>query len=410
MVAWPKWPARRRRLRPPPEENPASGPVRGVAAERAAALTVELAPRADVSRVRADIAALAGSPRNRRQPGSLEQARARVRDELEAAGWHVQAVPFRRRWVLGVSDAGSAASPIRRLRLYPRLDGVNLVAERPGPINTSRPTDKPRPTDSSSPADRLNPAETGRPPGLLLLAHLDSVAGSPGADDNASGVAALLECARLLALLDLSPARDGAASGSSPAAVILAVVDLEEVGRVGSATLARDSAFRRRVAMSVGLEAVGTFDDSPGSQKVGALGVVLPGLAGRVRARDRRGDFVLALHRRSTAAAAAVLARAGAALDPPLAVLGGHDPRPDGPLGRLATGLFPPLGHLDRSDHAPFWHRGVPSMMVTTTAPFRNPRYHGPGDRPDRVDPERVTALAVALAAFAAAGLVDGQE
>ena len=64
----------------------------------------------------------------------------------------------------------------------------------------------------------------------------------------------------------------------------------------------------------------------------------------------------------------------------------------------LATALFPPLSNLDRSDHAPFWHRGVPAMMLTTTAPFRNPRYHGDGDRPAHVDHERVTALAVALA------------
>jgi Peptidase family M28 len=366
MVTLPRWLSA-----PRAAAEPVAPPV--------AALAVELARRADANRVRGDIAALARTPRNRRQPQSLEEARARVREQLVEAGWSVRAVPFERRWVLGVSDAGPTSSPIRRLRLYPRLNGINLIAERPGPAGASG---------------------TPRAPGLLLVAHLDSVAGSPGADDNASGVAALLECARLLASLEPSP---------TAAPVTLAVVDLEEVGRVGATVLARDPAFRRRVAASVSLESVGTYDDSPGSQRLGALGAVFPGLARRVRANDGRGDFVLALHRRSTRAAAAALARAGAALDPPLVVLGGRDPRPDGVLGWLATGLFPPLGHLDRSDHAPFWHRGVPSMMLTTTAPFRNPRYHRPTDRPDEVDAERVTALAVALAAFAAAGPVTSE-
>jgi Zn-dependent M28 family amino/carboxypeptidase len=219
------------------------------------------------------------------------------------------------------------------------------------------------------------------------MAHLDSVASSPGADDNASGVAALIECARLLATLDETPS------------VTFAVVDLEEVGRLGSAALARDRTYTDGVEAVVCLESVGTFDDAPGSQRLGALSLVFPDMARRVRANERRGDFALALHRRSTAGAAGALARAGAALNPPLTVLTARDPRPDGRAGLLATGVFPPLATLDRSDHAPFWNKGVPSMMITTTAPFRNRHYHGAGDKPALVDHARVCAVAVAVAA-----------
>jgi Zn-dependent M28 family amino/carboxypeptidase len=100
-----------------------------------------------------------------------------------------------RRWVLGVSDAGGRSSNLRRLRVFRRLSGVNLLAELPG-------------------------APQGRR--VLLIAHLDSVACGPGADDNASGAAALIESARLLATLPEVPP------------ITLAVLDMEELGKVGS--------------------------------------------------------------------------------------------------------------------------------------------------------------------------------
>jgi hypothetical protein len=64
--------------------------------------------------------------------------------------------------------------------------------------------------------------------------------------------------------------------------------------------------------------------------------------------------------------------------------------------------MIPLLANLDRSDHAPFWNRGVPAMLVTTTAPFRNRTYHLDGDRPENLDYPRLTALAAMVAASAA--------
>jgi Zn-dependent M28 family amino/carboxypeptidase len=329
-----------------------------------AALSARFGAQSDVTRVTADVASVARSPRGRRHhPEQMAAAEDYVTARLTEAGWTITAAPFERRWVIGVSDAGGRVSIVRRLRFYPRLRGVNLLADLPG-----------------------------SPPGrrVLVVAHLDSVACSPGADDNASGVAALIECARLLASLP------------DPPAVTLAVVDLEELGKVGSTALARDRAYLRTLKAVICLESVGTFCSQPGTQRLGGLGLLFRDVAGRVRVNQSRGDFVLAVCRTSSSRAAQVLAAGGAALSPPLAVLAARDPRADGWRGRLVTWLFPLLANLDRSDHAPFWNRGVPSMLVSTTAPFRNRHYHLPGDRPENLDYPRLTALAAAVAATAA--------
>lgn len=336
----------------------------------ATALAALLQGRASVARVVDDVATLAVAPRDRHQPHRLRQARGFVTRSLTDAGWRVSPTPFERRWVVGVDDSGAHAGFLRRLRLFRRLYGINLVADLPG-----------------------------APPGrrVLLVAHLDSVPRSPGADDNASGVAALLEAARLLATLP------------EPPAVTLAVVDLEELGKVGSGALARDRAFRQRLDLVVCLESVGTFTDVPGTQRMGGLALVFRDLARQVAAVAHRGNFLLAVCRSSSARAARTVAVAAAALDGPLPVFEARDPRPDGWPGRLMTWLLPLLAHLDRSDHAPFWSRGVPAIMLTTTASFRNRHYHLEGDVPDNVDCERVTRVAVAVAAAAAVrfGLPD---
>jgi hypothetical protein len=337
----------------------AAGPV------SAAGLAAALEGRAEVGRVAADIAELARSPRGRpHHPEAMARAQRYVTGRLSQAGWRVTAAPFTSRRTIGVSGAGGQTSIVRRLRLLAPRPGINLLAELPG-----------------APA-------TGQ---VLVVAHLDTVDCSPGADDNASGVAALIECARLLATLP------------EPPAVRLAVVDLEELGKLGSAALARDRSYVRDLRAVVCLESVGTFSSRPRTQRLGGLGLLFRDVAARVAANQHRGDFVLAVCRRSTSPAAQILVAAGAALREPLSILIARDPRADGRRGRLITGLFPLLANLDRSDHAPFWNRGVPAMMLTTTAPFRNRHYHREGDRPEEVDCPRVTALAVAVAATVAA-------
>ncbi|MGW2201584.1 M28 family peptidase [Streptomyces sp. NPDC001774] len=336
------------------------------------ALARELTARADPARLRHDIDVLADRPRGRTHaPEAMLRAEAHVARRLAEAGWLTERQPFDVRWRPGCTDrpGGARLSPFR-FRVHRRLTGANLLARLPG---------------GAGPGDR------DERPVVLVGAHLDTVAGSPGADDNASGVAALLEVARLLGGL------------SRPPAVRLAFFDMEELGFVGARVAARAAGPGGRPAGMLCLESVGCFDTAPGTQTVPpGFGTVFPGASGAVHAAGRRGDFVLVVHRRSSQTAAGLWRLAAAAADPPLPAVTLRDPRPDGPLGALAGLAVPPVNHLGRSDHAAFWNAGIPAVLLTGTANFRNPRYHRPTDTPDTVDHERLTAVAVATAATAA--------
>ncbi|HJQ03033.1 MAG TPA: M28 family peptidase [Jatrophihabitans sp.] len=308
---------------------------------------------ADEARLRHDVELLSASPRNRvGHPDAVRAARDFVERELRQAGWSVERQPFRRTTVLGVSDAGRG-NALSRLRLHRHLSGVNLVATRPG----------------------------STPPYTVVGAHLDTVIDSPGADDNASGVAAALELARRLA---------------EPASVMIAIFDLEEAGFVGARALARRLAAERNASAMLCLESVGYYRDEPGTQQVPAgLRKLIAGQhAGSVLAQ-RRGDFLAVVHRRSSQPIAERFCEVAARLELPTVRV--RDPRPDGGAGLLATAALPPLATLDRSDHLPFWRRGIPSVLLTGTANLRNSNYHRMTDTPDTLDYPRLARLVSAL-------------
>ncbi|MFJ8648803.1 M28 family peptidase [Streptomyces sp. NPDC093546] len=329
-----------------------------------AGLVRELGARADPARLRCDVEFLAEGPRSRtRAPEAMRRAEAYAARELAAAGWRTERQPFDVRCRLGSTDRrGHQALPLE-FRLHRRLAGANLLARLPGaPCRGT----------------------------VVVGAHLDTVEASPGADDNASGVAALLEAARLLAGLP------------QPPPVTLAVLDMEELGLIGARYAARRLRRGRRAVGMICLESVGFFTDEPGSQLM-PLGfeAAFPDVAAEVRAGGLRGDFTLVVHRRATDAAARLWCLAAGAGRTPLACVTLRDPRPLGPLGALAGVVVPPLAHLDRSDHAAFWNVGIPALMLTSTANFRNSHYHQPTDTPDTLDYPRLAAVAAATAATA---------
>jgi len=195
------------------------------------------------------------------------------------------------------------------------------------------------------------PGSDARRPGLLIGAHFDSTAHTPGADDNASGVAALLECARLLA------------SRTPQAGVEFVGFDLEELQtvtgryRVGSHALAREKRARREaLAGALILEMVGYRDARPGTQIVPPfLGIDVPGT----------GDFLAAVgDTRSRTLLEGFVAGARAAA-PDLSLV---------PYTTRLRGWLLPLTRL--SDNASFWDARYPSLMLTDTAFLRNPHYH----------------------------------
>lgn len=217
------------------------------------------------------------------------------------------------------------------------------------------------------------PDMTAPEPFILLGAHYDSVARSPGADDNASAVALCLECARLIRQHRIGPA-------------MIVFFNREEDGLLGSrefvAHLAGPQA--QRIGEAHIFEMVGYRDTAPGSQKLPA------GLPVRT---PMAGDFLgLIANRGSNAIAEQLLSAAACYL-------------PHAPVTALKTYLGTErfIGHLHRSDHAPFWKAGIPAIMWTDTSEFRNPHYHQASDTPDTLDYDFLAdATRLALARVAA--------
>lgn len=206
----------------------------------------------------------------------------------------------------------------------------------------------------------------GRPPALVVGAHYDSAPSTPGADDNASGVAALLELARVLRRAPLEHA------------VELVFYSLEEppyfrTEAMGSAVHARG---RSGLFAMISLEMLGYYSSASGSQKLPT-----PVLAAQYPAR---GDFLLVVGRPQDRW---LIGRVYAAM----AV------EPELPIYAFAASAS--TQGVDFSDHQSYWAQGVPAVMVTDTAFLRNPNYHRPSDRAATLDYGRLAAAVEGLAA-----------
>jgi hypothetical protein len=194
---------------------------------------------------------------------------------------------------------------------------------------------------------------------VVVGAHYDACGSTPGADDNASGVAGLIELGRLL--------------GKDPPAAcveLAAYPHEEDFGSpvMGSAHHAKAlRAAGENPSVMISLEMIGYFSDEPGSQLL-PLRILKP-------LYPDRGNFVAVVGRGEERALLRRMKRsmAGAA---DLSV-------------RSICPPFPVPG-LDLSDHYCFWKEGFLAMMVTDTAFFRNTRYHTPEDTPETLDYRRM--------------------
>ena len=197
------------------------------------------------------------------------------------------------------------------------------------------------------------------PPGAgevtLVCAHYDSVATTPGADDNGSGVAVMLACARALA--------------GRGAPVAFVAFNGEEDGLVGSTELVESLKTWGGVTVRCAhvLEMVGFTSRVPGSQRSPLrLPVALPDT----------GDFLGLLGAGPSNRVVGDIVRAAAVATPELRVFG----------LKTYLGVDRLLPVLHRSDHSPFWKAGIPAVLWTDTAEFRNPHYHRGSDRPETLD------------------------
>jgi hypothetical protein len=260
-------------------------------------------PTVDHQRLWADLEALSFQ---RYTEGDRDHARDYISKALQEAGWSPKTQSFE--------------------------NGINIYAERPG-----------------------TEPEAGT---ILLGAHYDTVEQSPGTDDNATAVAAVLEAARLFRQVP------------TPRTLQIVLFDLEEAGLLGSFAFADDNPTISNVKGAVILEMLGYACHTDGCQRYPRMLPITP--------PTTRGNF--------------------------LAVIGdqGHMPLIDSftqanqsNLPEIITLPVPLLGpftpDLLRSDHAPFWRKGIGAVMVTDTANFRNPNYHQPSDSIETVDREFFT-------------------
>lgn len=263
----------------------------------------------------AHVVALCGEQegRNYLRRKNLEAARRYIADRLQDAGYDVQNQEYE---IAGDSFA-------------------NVVAEQKG----------------TSKAGEI----------VVIGAHYDSVAGSPGADDNASGVAALLELARL------------SRSQVYPRTVRFVAFVNEEpphfmTSEMGSYVYAGRAAENgENIVAMISLEMLGYYSDEPGSQQyVPPLNFFYPD----------RGNFI------------AFVGNLGSRSLVTKALTGFRKYASFPSEGIAAPAMLPGVSW---SDHRSFWKHGYRAIMATDTAFYRNPHYHTARDRPETLDYEKMT-------------------
>ncbi len=262
------------------------------------------------ARLQQDVEMLAGriGERNLWNYQHLAAAADYIEAELRAAGWPVQ----------------------RQVYQAEQRQVANLVAEIPG---------------------RQHPEQI-----LLIGAHYDSVLGSPGANDNGSGVAALLEMARRLA-------------GRPAARTIRLVAFVNEeppffqTVQMGSRVYVEQVKQRgEKIVAMLCLETIGYYSQQPSSQKFPFLPLQM--------FYPEQGNFI----------AFVANLKSGPLLHRSLRLFRKHSDFPA--EGLVAPSLLP---GVDWSDQWSFWRAGYPAIMLTDTAPFRYPYYHSRQDTPDKL-------------------------
>jgi len=202
---------------------------------------------------------------------------------------------------------------------------------------------------------------------VLIGAHYDSVLGSPGGNDNGSGVAALLEMARRFVAVDIDrTVRFVAFVNEEP--------PFSFGGEMGSMRYARAARDRGdKIRLMVALETIGCFSEQPGSQQYPPLfkhfypdaGNFIA-LVSNFRSRRSLRRFVAAFRQHS-----------------------------DFPAEQVAT--FSWIPGVAWSDHQSFWRYGYPALMVTDTAFYRYPHYHTPNDKADHLNYAAMAAVTEGL-------------
>ena len=214
----------------------------------------------------------------------------------------------------------------------------------------------------------------GNNPEIVVIgAHYDSVFGSPGANDNGTGAAAVLALAKRFAARET----EQSPQQRTPNKTLRFVAFVNEEppyflsGEMGSQVYARRCKERGdKISAMISLETIGYFSDAPNSQTYPSpgLGLFYPKIGNFI-------GFVSNVKSRSLLRRVITLFRKNAKI-----------PSEGASLPAFVPGV-------SWSDQWSFWQQGYPAIMVTDTAPFRYPYYHSSNDTPDKLDYDRFTLV-----------------
>ncbi|MGI9404189.1 MAG: M28 family peptidase [Hyphomicrobium sp.] len=273
-------------------------------------------------RLKRHVIAIASKPHNVTHYPELERAAAYIEAELTALGYEPQPQTFE-----------TDGRPVRNIEVV-------------------------------TPAAKSNGAQSN----LVVGAHDDSDGDAPGANDNGTGTAAVIELARLL--------KDVVPEDTSLRLVLFVNEEAPyyRTDQMGSLRYALHLKERgERVVGMISLETIGFFSDAAGSQKYPApFGLLFPSTANFISFVAMPGSRaflheVVAAFRRNTKFPT---------------------------VGGTAPDQFEGIGW---SDHWSFWHLGYPAVMVTDTALYRYPYYHTPEDTPEKVDYDKLARITIGL-------------
>ena len=208
---------------------------------------------------------------------------------------------------------------------------------------------------------------------IVIGAHYDSVFGSPGANDNGSGVAAVLALAKRFG----AGKTQRSAPRRTPNKTLRFVAFVNEEppyflsGEMGSQVYARRCKERGdKISAMISLETIGYFSDAPHSQTYPSpgLGLFYPKVGNFI-------GFVSNVRSRALLRRVITLFRKNAKIPSEAASLPAFIPG------------------VSWSDQWSFWQHGYRAIMITDTAPFRYPYYHSSSDTPDKLDYDRFTLV-----------------
>lgn len=311
-----------------PASNPSFAPATETRLSQSP-LKIDEIPSVDASRLMSDLRGLAGERYDRSDRSS---SRTYILEQLEAEGF----------------------TPV----LQELEGGVNIFAER----------------------SRSDP-EAGS---ILLAAHYDTVPGSPGADDNASGVAVVLEAARLLA------------SRSTPRTLQVAFFDLEEAGLLGSLSFVERESNLENLQGVIILDMVGYACHVAGCQQYPQGFGMREMLRSAGIPEPDKGEFLAVVGDVEHLPLLTTFKNISQENLPPVFTL----PVP-------MKGILTP--DVLRSDHAPFWFKGIGAVLVTDTANLRSPHYHQPSDTVENIDRDFFAGAAQTIV-NAATALLESRE